>query len=149
MGMRYKVNAPNVVHESLDDEVVLIHLEKGSFYNFGKTGIDIWKGLMSGLTAEQLVTSLGDRYEAESDTIATEVNRFIEKLSQEELIVADENAEAAIPEAAGVDEKSPFELPVLEKFTDMQDLLLLDPIHQVSESGWPNVPNADGAKDAA
>jgi hypothetical protein len=29
---------------------------------------------------------------------------------------------------------------MLQKFTDMQDLLLLDPIHEVDESGWPRVP---------
>jgi hypothetical protein len=30
-----------------------------------------------------------------------------------------------------------FGQPVLEKFTDMADLLLLDPIHEVGEAGWP------------
>jgi hypothetical protein len=27
---------------------------------------------------------------------------------------------------------------VLEKFTDMHDLLLMDPIHEVSDAGWPH-----------
>jgi hypothetical protein len=27
---------------------------------------------------------------------------------------------------------------VLERYTDMQELLLLDPIHDVDESGWPH-----------
>lgn len=27
--------------------------------------------------------------------------------------------------------------PVLEVFADMQDLLLLDPIHDIDEVGWP------------
>ena len=31
-----------------------------------------------------------------------------------------------------------FEKPVIEKFSDMQEMLLLDPIHEVSEMGWPN-----------
>ena len=33
-----------------------------------------------------------------------------------------------------------FTNPVLEKFTDMAELLLLDPIHEVDDSGWPNKP---------
>jgi hypothetical protein len=37
-----------------------------------------------------------------------------------------------------------FVAPVLHKHTDMQDLLLLDPIHEVDETGWPSVK-----KDAA
>jgi hypothetical protein len=30
-----------------------------------------------------------------------------------------------------------FTHPQLQKYTDMQELLLLDPIHEVEESGWP------------
>jgi hypothetical protein len=34
--------------------------------------------------------------------------------------------------------------PVLSIYDDMQDLLLLDPIHDVDESGWPAI-KPDGA----
>jgi hypothetical protein len=34
--------------------------------------------------------------------------------------------------------------PVLEKYTDMQELLLLDPIHDVEEAGWPKARPAAG-----
>jgi hypothetical protein len=34
-------------------------------------------------------------------------------------------------------ERPPFTPPVLEVFADMRDLLLLDPIHDVAEVGWP------------
>jgi len=30
-----------------------------------------------------------------------------------------------------------FQPPTLNKYTDMRDMLLLDPIHDVGESGWP------------
>jgi hypothetical protein len=31
---------------------------------------------------------------------------------------------------------------VLHKFTDMQDLLLVDPVHDVGDAGWPHRPPA-------
>ncbi len=31
-----------------------------------------------------------------------------------------------------------YEEPKLGKHTDMQELLLLDPVHEVGETGWPN-----------
>jgi hypothetical protein len=34
--------------------------------------------------------------------------------------------------------RTPFMPPELEVFTDMKDLLLLDPIHAIGEAGWPN-----------
>ena len=39
----------------------------------------------------------------------------------------------------------PLAAPVLNKYSDMQDLLLLDPIHDVDEeAGWPtNKPNLE------
>jgi hypothetical protein len=37
----------------------------------------------------------------------------------------------------------PFVAPVLDKYTDMQELLLLDPIHEVDASGWPKLPDDD------
>ena len=33
--------------------------------------------------------------------------------------------------------RAPFHPPVLNVFSDMQDLLLLDPIHDVDATGWP------------
>ena len=34
--------------------------------------------------------------------------------------------------------KMRFEAPALQVYTDMEDLLLLDPIHEVDEMGWPS-----------
>ncbi len=31
-----------------------------------------------------------------------------------------------------------FEPPKLAKYTNMSDLLMLDPVHDVDEQGWPN-----------
>ncbi len=36
--------------------------------------------------------------------------------------------------------KPPFRAPSLEKYTDMEALLLLDPIHEVGQTGWPASP---------
>jgi hypothetical protein len=35
--------------------------------------------------------------------------------------------------------RQPYEAPALHKYNDMQDLLLLDPVHDVDETGWPNI----------
>ena len=38
-----------------------------------------------------------------------------------------------------------FTPPKVNKYSDMQDLLLLDPIHDVDEKGWPE--SKDGLED--
>jgi len=39
-----------------------------------------------------------------------------------------------------------YKAPELDTYEDMQDLILLDPIHEVDESGWPNVAD-EGNKE--
>ena len=41
----------------------------------------------------------------------------------------------------------PFVPPTLEKYTDMQDLVLLDPVHEVDERGWPHAQAAAQSDD--
>jgi hypothetical protein len=70
------------------------------------------------------------------------VQKFIDELQQEGLIVVKEKEESrgAIDlktESKAEGKKPDFEAPVLNRYTDMQDLLLLDPIHEVDETGWP------------
>jgi len=41
--------------------------------------------------------------------------------------------------AAPTADRPPFVKPILQKYTDMADLLLLDPIHEVDAGqGWPH-----------
>ena len=43
----------------------------------------------------------------------------------------------APPPSAGASRTGDFVPPMLARFNNMSDLLLLDPIHDVDEQGWP------------
>ncbi|MCP4686880.1 MAG: PqqD family protein, partial [Desulfobacterales bacterium] len=66
------------------------------------------------------------------------VQRFLDEMLGEGLILADETGRSHAPPA---DPPAPvaaeFSPPALRKFTDMEELLLLDPIHEVNDAGWP------------
>ena len=51
-------------------------------------------------------------------------------------IEAGEDAAAVSPMPAH-QARGAYRTPVLSIYTDMQDLLLLDPIHDVDQAGWP------------
>jgi len=61
-------------------------------------------------------------------------------LLQEQLLVAADEQQLAAPplERHGAGSRPPFQMPVVERYTDMADLLLLDPIHDVNAEGWPH-----------
>ncbi len=62
------------------------------------------------------------------------------QLLEEGLIVAAAPSTQAV--SVGADFIETPKPSKLAKYADMQDLLALDPIHEVDEEGWPEAPNA-------
>lgn len=140
MSDRLRINAPSVVAETIDGEAVIMNLKSGSYYSTESVGSEIWNWLEQGWQRHAIVEALGARYEADRQTIAGAVSAFFDDLIAQGLVVADDGAPndpltAQIPSAGGAPRA--FVPPVLNVYTDMKDLLLLDPIHDVDEVGWP------------
>lgn len=142
----FKVNSPKVVHETIDGEVVLVNLEKGDYFSLVKVGAEIWDALTRGLSRENIVSEIMQRYNGDRETIEQAVNVLIEELQSEELIILNSTNElkgnnpfSTQLQTIPASEKLAFELPSLQKYTDMEELLALDPIHEVDEQmGWPS-----------
>jgi hypothetical protein len=144
------VNGPRVMHETIDDEVMIIDLTTGSYYSLRDAATDVWQAIDRGTTEDEIVRALALRYEGSSDEMRRAVSRLLDELVDEGLIEASsgEVNQASAPAALGADTlRTPFRTPVLEKHTDMQDLILLDPVHEVDARGWPHA--ADGDRPAS
>ena len=141
----YRINRPDVVYETFDDEIVIINLDSGNYYSFDRVGVDIWGLIESGAAVSEIVERVINRYECSSlDDIENAVNQPIAELEKEGLIVPDELPKNENRKGLGIEvttesgtEKAIFEKPVLQKNTDMQDFLLVDPIHEVDYTDWP------------
>jgi hypothetical protein len=135
-----------VVREVFDDEVVIVNLDSGAYYSLGGTGTQIWNLMEQGLSPAAITDNLVQFYDGSRDEIHAGLEGLLRDLLSEKLIVSFEEAEpdGILPPttntAAAVNGKKPFETPVLSKYSDMEDLLLLDPIHDVDETGWPAKP---------
>jgi hypothetical protein len=73
--------------------------------------------------------------------VAQDAEQFVNALLAEELLVAGEptTGDTAGRPAAPVVSTAPGYAPLqLEKYTDLADLILLDPVHDVSAAGWPS-----------
>ena len=136
---RYRVASENVHSQVFDDEVVVIDMASGLYFSLRGAAVDVWAAVSREATRDDIVTALQTRYEAPDGHVAAAADDCLGELVGHGLIVVDHGAidtdapeDAPTPGAAG-----PFVEPVIERFTDMRELLLLDPIHDVSESGWP------------
>jgi len=137
---RFRVNEPNVVYEAFDEEIVLVNLETGNYYSVRGTGPAIWLELARGRGVAEIAETLNAQFSGEAPTMEAAVADFARALVEAELLVEAANGvavDATSAPAADPGEKTPFEPPVIESYADMQDLLMLDPIHDVDTAGWP------------
>ena len=139
-GGRFSVDPRRVVHETIDGETIIIQLETGTYYSLGGSAAGIWELVAKGLTSDEIVDELGHSYDESPERLADAITGLIRELVQEDLVEdADVDApQAAPPRSNGSNGKSGFEPPTLQKYTDMQYFLLLDPIHEVEDAGWPH-----------
>jgi hypothetical protein len=134
---RFRIDAENVVHEMVDGEVIAIDLGNGSYYSLAGSAPAIWDLLARGATESEICDALAARFDADAETIRGEVSTLLAKLRESGLVVStDEVATEPLAEGDG-GSKLPFEPPRLERYTDMKDYFLLDPIHEVDSAGWP------------
>lgn len=132
-----RVNDEAVVHDVLDGQVVVVHLDSGSYYVLENSAGRIWRLLARGHTPAEVAAVLGDPGDLASveDQIAT----FAGELLSEDLLI--HVSPDAAPPSPGDDEGDfrgfAFEPPMMFKYDDMQALVQMDPIREYDESGWP------------
>ncbi len=134
-----RVDPASVVHETLDGETILIHLASGTYFSLTGSGPAVWDLLVSGCAVGVTAATV-----AGTDAGAQEAVRdFIGSLLAEDLLVTSGGDATATP-VAPPQSAGDYAPPVLARYDDMEYLLLLDPIHEASDNGWPALP-ADGA----
>jgi hypothetical protein len=130
------------VAETLDGEATIVDLDSGTYYALNESGSFIWDALIAGTDTEDLVDRLASTYEIASTEAADAVDQLIAGLREQNLVVPSDEAFAGESSANGASANSNgsrrYIAPELSTYTDMQELLLLDPIHEVDESGWPS-----------
>lgn len=135
-----RINTPNVVGEEFEGEVVVVNLESGCYFSLLGSAKQIWKLLtLGGASPADIIARLENDFDCSGIEVAAVVSPFLDDMLAAEILVSDETPpsleHADVHERA--DDRPPFESPRMEVFSDLQDILLLDPIHDVDEAGWP------------
>jgi hypothetical protein len=75
------------VATEVNDEVVLMHLERDRCYGLGSTGSDIWRKLKSPIRVSELSSQLEEAYDSAPGVIEADVLRTLKEFAAEGLIV--------------------------------------------------------------
>jgi hypothetical protein len=136
---RFDLNRQRILLEEFEDETILVHIKSCFYYSLSKSGTQILRRLTDGWSLDEIVR-LYAGVETES-RVRDQIEAFVQQLLGEDLIVPlhaetpgrrqeDQPWSAQAPES--------FERPVLARFDDVKELLLIDPIHEIDpDYGWP------------
>jgi hypothetical protein len=135
--------ASGCVHsQKFEDEVVVLDIKSGLYFSLRGSAADIWSLIESRTSREAILASLARLPKADPETIAAAVDYCLKEFMAKGLIreTPSDNVTESLMTVSLVN--TAFAEPLIEEFNDMQGLLLLDPIHDVSEEGWPH-PGTD------
>ncbi|MEN8153734.1 MAG: PqqD family peptide modification chaperone [Acidobacteriota bacterium] len=132
------LNNNDIVFEKFDKEIVAINLKTGIYYSISGAGFFIWGLIEDNFKIESVKEFYKKKYKEEKN-IDNDIDDFVKELILEKLAVSVSNGHSESNEIVKnlTLTEVKYEKPELEKYTDQQELLLLDPIHEVNEFGWP------------
>ena len=147
----YRLRQRDVTHERLDGEVIAVNLLTGRYYSMSGTAADIWSATLLTGTARGAQELLAAVYTLPVQADA-EIESFLDRCVEAELfevtgaagIYQQGTDRAALPEDFP---RTSWLPPNLEEYEDLQDLILVDPIHDTSALGWPHIDEDDEATE--
>ncbi len=140
----YELNAPYVIHETIEGETIIMNLKNGFYYSFDGIGPVIWDLIVKGAHSLQIIHLLQEIFGDAAQNMEKYIIEFIDELRANEIILekdpTGQDRPALTPEglkAEKVYSEILVKKPLFRRYADMRDVLLLDPIHDVDEKGWP------------
>lgn len=142
---RHQVATTDLIYDTIEDQVIMLDIQTGTYFQLTGNAVPAWNWLVSGIPLTEIVNRFAKQYPNNIATIETGVTNFVRELTAEKLLKPLETEPVTTDTAnypLTADET--FVTPTLLKYTDMQSLLLLDPIHDVDTPGWP-ITSAENA----
>jgi len=134
-----KIAAERALYENVDNEVIIIDIQTGNYYHLTGSGQSIWLLLQQQPTSETIIAAFEARFPSQRPLIADAIQQFVQQLKDAALVTdADDVDEPPTLSLDMLPADAVFKPPQLTTYTNMSDLLLLDPIHDVDDKGWPH-----------
>jgi hypothetical protein len=125
----WTVNRPSVIFDEQAGESVVIDLTNGHYFRLDAASTALWLRLAASATVDDLLSSVEN-----PDDLRAALPDILTDLEARGLV-----REAAPHEVAVQPGPWRFDGFTLEEFTDLEDVLGLDPIHEADpQQGWPH-----------
>ena len=142
MSVCYVANTASVAHEAFDEEAVLINLERGTYFSLRQSAPTLWLLIQQPVSVEALVGLLGRELPELPEDAAGMIASMLETLVEEGCVLKLDTPEQLPTDLAPIALLGgSFSRPEVQTFHDLQELIVIDPVHEVADfDGWPHRP---------
>lgn len=135
----YVVASRDIVSEDFDGEFVVLDLGSGRYYSMDAAASALWRAITAGVSMQALADAVDSAAPASTGITAQDIHDYAEQLVAYGCLArSDVPGTVPLDPATAAALKAGAGPPKLEMFTDLADLIMADPIHDVEEAvGWP------------
>lgn len=144
---RFVINTAHVSSEIFGEEAVVVNFMTGKYFGMTGSAPVIWQLFETPITRDDVIDKLTG-LKGQTNEFIEHVQSFIDVLLQENLIIDSgiSNFDKLQSITVTIDHDD-LQIPVLEIYDDLQELIVLDPVHDADpERGWPvqqNIPKPE------
>jgi hypothetical protein len=133
-------NLPVTASENFAGETVVIQFERGTYFSLRGSAGTIWSLLQAPTSIAGIVAALDGQTRPSPKDFEAVLTAFVAKLAEHDLITSFPGpAEPPVIPAEAI--ASFVEPPNLEIYTDLSELIAMDPVHEIDIlTGWPAHP---------
>jgi hypothetical protein len=124
---RIRPNDEEVIGKVMDGEAILINLATGCYYAIPDVGGLIWRAIEDHCSLAEIAGRVSDAYEVSPDRARTDVLELAGALMEQRVVAVstEGRARGAVPPAPA--SRLAYSPPALSIYSDMRNLLALDP----------------------
>ena len=128
-----------ILAKLVDGEAIFVNPSNGMYYSVERGGAAAWEMLDQGHTLATVAKTLSERYEVSPEQARVDLDKLANELLKAELVRAELGASsnAPAPPAPVEGDRLPYAMPELVSYSDLGDLLALDPpVPSFSDVSW-------------
>lgn len=127
----FEINkSQDISYEIFKDEIIIINLKSGKYFQIENSGIEIFKNIKNHLTIEENIKC----FIPQNSKNKLEIIKFIKVLKKNHIILETTKTK----EKKITLKKYKYKKPKISIYNDMKKILISDPIHDIPEKhSWP------------
>ena len=133
--MNYVLNEEKMFADITDGVAIIINSETGIYYGMNELATVVYENIVAGAKTEKILAAL-KAFDGATEGLEENFNLFVKSMLEKEVLLegADSDADVNIDLKTAKDCEFVLEF---KEYSDAQELLLADPIHEVKEDkGW-------------